>query len=86
MHPVVLLGVSIELEELFQFLIGSFCLAISPWVECSGGILFDAKGLAHLGCKAAHELGISVVDEYLRESHAFEHVFQVKFGNSFCHY
>ena len=46
-----------------------------------GGVLFDAESLAHLDCKAAHELGVAVMNEYFRKSHAFEDVFQVEF----CH-
>ena len=52
----------------------------------SGGILFDAKSLAHLDCKTAHESGISVVDEGTGKSHVFEDMFQVEFGDSFCRY
>ena len=55
-------------------------------MKCRGGVLFDAKHLAHLDCKATHETGISVVDEDLRKSHAFGHMFQVKLGNSLGSY
>ena len=86
MHPVVLLGVSVELQELFHFLIGLFRLAISSWVESSGSVLSYARCLARFGCEFACESGILVMDECLGESYMFEYVFQVEFGNSFCSY
>ena len=52
----------------------------------SGGVLFDAKSLAHLDRKVTHESGVLVVDKGVGKSHAFEHVFQVEFGNSVCCY
>ena len=52
----------------------------------SGGVLFDTEGLAHLDRKAAHESGISVMNEGVGESYAFEDMFQVEFGDSFCRY
>ena len=55
-------------------------------MECCRSILSDAKCLAHLDRKAAHEVGVSVMDEQFGESHTFEHVFQVQLGNSFSCY
>ena len=52
----------------------------------SRGVLFDAKSLAHFDRKATHESGVSVVNEGVRESHAFEDMFQVEFGDSFSCY
>ena len=42
----------------------------------------DTEHLTHFDGKATHELGISVMNECFRESHTFEHVFQVEFGDS----
>ena len=50
-----------------------------------GGILFDAECLAHFDGEAAHESGISVMDECFREPHMFKHMLQVEFGDSFSH-
>ena len=38
-------------------------------MEHGRGILFDAEGLAHLGCKAAHEPGISIMDAFFFSIH-----------------
>ena len=53
-------------------------------MEGSGGVLFDIKRLTQLYCEMAHESGVSVMNERFGESYALEHVFQVKFGDSFC--
>ena len=42
----------------------------------------NARRLAHFDGEAAHESGISVMDKRFRESHMFEHVLQVEFGDS----
>ena len=44
--------------------------------------MFDAKGLAHFHCKVTHETGVSVMDEDVGESYAFEHMFQIEFSDS----
>ena len=52
----------------------------------SGGVLRDAKRLAHFDHKATHKAGVSIVNDYLGESHALKHMFQIEFGDSFCCY
>ena len=86
MRPIVLFGVSVEAEELFQLLIGTFRLSIGSGVKCHRGVLFDAKRLTYFGGEATHEPGISVVNKSFREPHTFEHVFQVELGDSFSCY
>ena len=71
------------MEELLQFLIGAFRLSIGPGVKHRGGVLSDAKRLTHFGGEAAHESGISVMNERFRKSYTFEYMFQIKFGDSF---
>ena len=83
MRPVILLGVGIEAEKLFQLLIGAFRLSVSSGVKCHRGILFDAEHLTYFDGKAAHKPGVSVVDKCFGESYAFKHIFQVEFGDSF---
>ena len=55
-------------------------------MKCGRGVLFDAKSLAHFDREAAHESGVSIVNENVGESYAFENMFQLKFGDSFCCY
>ena len=75
MRPVVLLGIGVEVEELLQLLICTFRLSVGPGVKCRGGVLLDAKRLAHFDGETTHELSVSVVDECFGESYTFEDVF-----------
>ena len=75
MRPVVLLGVGVEAEELFQLLVGTFRLSIGPGVKCRRGVLLDAKRLAHFDGETAHESGVSVVDECFGEPYTFKDMF-----------
>ena len=75
MHPIILFGIRIEMEELLQLLISAFRLTICSWVKCCRSVLFDTERSTHFDRKTAHEAGVSIVDKDFGESHMLEHVF-----------
>ena len=55
-------------------------------MERRRSVLSNAKRLTYFGGEATHEPSVSVMNRGFRESHTFEHVFQVEFGDSFSRY
>jgi hypothetical protein len=83
MSPIVLLIVTEDAKELFNFLVYAFRFSISLWVEsCRQGLIYVkfAPGFSH---EFGGKLGASVGDYMLWESRSSPDVIQVELGRFF---